>query len=136
MRVRSESGIVAVFDAIMFLIIVLVLVGGLVAASLLIAKQAPAARDEALLAYADDTLRAFLDSTVVEASYQDPNGDWMRHPPINPAIGFLVAEDLAQRDEGLAPTNMASMEAEMDGITAETIVERALQGVRVPKPVA
>ena len=111
MRLRTDRrGLVALFDALVFLIVAIILSVGLLLASSLVAREAATSGEEQVLRYAELTLRAFLQSTLPNVSYMDVDGQEVVRPPGTTAAGFLIAEDLALRDEGTPPANVESLE--------------------------
>ena len=111
MRLRTDRrGLVALFDALVFLIVAIILSVGLLLASSLVAREAATSAEEQVLRYAELTLRAFLQSTLPNVSYMDVDGQEVVRPPGTTAAGFLIAEDLALRDEGTPPANVESLE--------------------------
>lgn len=110
----NRGGLVAVFDALVFLIVAIILSVGLLIASSLVAREAATTAEEDLLRYADHTLRAFLQSTLPQVTYTDVDGTQVVRPPGTTAAGFLIAEDLALRDEGAAAANVEDLESALD----------------------
>lgn len=101
----------AVFDALVFLVVAVILAVGLLAASSLVARESATTAEENLLRYADHTLRAFLQSTLPRVNYTDVDGEQVVRPPGTTAVGFLIAEDLALRDEGAPAANLEELES-------------------------
>jgi len=89
-----------------FLIVAIMLSVGLLLASSLVAREAVTSAEEQVLRYAELTLRAFLQSTLPNVSYMDVDGQEVVRPPGTTAAGFLIAEDLALRDEGAPAANV------------------------------
>ena len=112
-RRSDELGIVAIFDTLVFLIVAILLSVSLLIASTLVARESTATAEEQLLGYADHTLRAYVQSTLPNATYRDADGEQVVRPPGTTAAGFLIAEDLAVRDEGAPAGNFAELEGNL-----------------------
>ena len=108
---RDERGLVAVFDALVFLIVGIILSVALLLASSLVARETVTSTEDQVLRYAEHTLPTFLQSTLPNVTYTDLDGGRVDRPPGSTAAGILIAEDLALRDEGASGANVASLES-------------------------
>ena len=120
--VGNRRGQSALFDAIIFLIIMLV------ASAIVYTYSAHAFRSqeivshEDMMRYAEETRHALMQSTLNHTWYFDNNGNNISKPPGSTNIHDLLLEELSLLDDGALSENFADGYEKDINITARTLI--------------
>jgi hypothetical protein len=114
----DHCGIVATFDALAFLLLTVVAAVALIGTSVMFSGESSQANERFRQRAVQETLDAYLASTVVSAAYVASNGTLVSHPPGSTQISYLIGEELAQRRAGVMASAFTGYESALRGVLA------------------
>jgi hypothetical protein len=107
----DENGQSALFDAMIFFIIMVVLASLMFFFTAMSSQSAEAYSRRQMTAYAEDAFFACMDATVPNAHYIDINGNPIDRSQGNAMIKYLLLEELELMDDGVPRSNFDGYES-------------------------